>query len=41
MSDFVYGMIVGMGLMSWCTALWVYFLMKTVLGWNLIEKFKR
>jgi hypothetical protein len=41
MNDFVYGMIVGMGLMSWCTALWVYFLMKTVLGRNLIEKFKR
>jgi hypothetical protein len=41
MNDFVYGMIVGMGLMSWCTALWVYFLMKTVLGGNLIEKFKR
>jgi hypothetical protein len=41
MNDFVYGMIVGMGLMSWFTALWVYFLMKTVLGRNLIEKFKR
>ena len=39
--DFTAGIIIGIGLCSWGTAMWIWFLMKTKIGRRWIENAKR
>lgn len=39
--DFTAGLIIGIGLCSWGTAIYIWFLMKTKIGRRWIEKYKR
>jgi len=41
MNDFVIGIIIGIGLCSWFTAMWIWFLTNTKFGWCLIGKYKK